>query len=1641
MTTYEELMAQLNGGSSAPAISSGGTSYEQLMGQLSAKTPTQIPAPQKTKEEAMRDLLKAAVNELKVKSERPTATRTSVASAQNYLHRNAVRDAELDTARARRTFENIVMPEATAKALTPEEVTKETARITAKKALDDMVNATRNKGPRDYGGLVDRQDGLFGKDNSQLNTYVTNEQEATYNLLKDKNPDLADAYLRTVRKGATQEWAQDIVEGHNSDNVLSNFGLGFQSGMDKFVTGIKQLGNKLDVDDGAYTLAGQEVGQNLTGAQRVAFDLGNTTGYMALPLAGSAIIAAAGVPALVGGALAAGSFGTVSGANTYQEAVANGVSASDALTYGAINGALEGTLQFALGGIARFGGVGAKALGRAVTNSKAGTAALTKINNVSRALSSHPVLQKAFQGLETAGVYSGKASAEAVEEWTQAVLDPVVRNVVLGEHNEIKPFSEDKLYAAALGALSAGLMNAGTVRSAWQNTSTGKNNQIKKAQTAFMQEVDALARGQKAATTPLTIGDTPQILQNYGANPRQITISPSTIYKMAYPDGYMGGQHNLGFYAVENILDQLSHPTAILKSATQPNSQVIFTEFLDAENRPVMLALHLDKEGNLGISNDVASGYGRENFQSFIEEQRKAGNVLYENKKRGLDALPSMGLQLPLVASASDPMYKVAQEKGVVNPKDKSASVVNNQNSNPNGGGPGPNANWDVPEGNGPIGPSEFGTSNMQKAAAAGTVDQNVANAFKNGSHYTVGTDQSIAAASAAIEQLGTDRAVSYLTNKATGRKGLNSTETMAGLMLIQDLSRNGNAEAAIDLGNAMMEAASDTARALAIYRQLQQNLPGGLVRMVQATIQRRINDGKIKTDTLNEQDLADVAILDKLATEENLNGIDLTNASEDLKKWLNDLREVNEKIAAKNKLLAEAGKPERNEISLNSAAIGKALAIVEAKRKTTAREKIRGLQRIALLSNPKTHVRNITGNTLFTVGDIISSPISSLADLAISRSTGQRTYAGTGINIGERMRGMAEGLAEAVNEYKLGLDRGDKYTENNKPYGAKGKAFNSTNALGRLGNAIDGVIGAFLEIPDRAAMKAQYNNVLDQLMRANPKEVEANNGLPTPEMVDTALWSSLNITFKDDNKATDAMSAMRDAVGIAGDIIAPFTKTPTNVVLRGLEFSPVGWGEAFVKGFVGPNSLKQLKKNGESTMKVQREISQLIGRGFVGSALIVAGMYLKGAGAGTGDDADEVAKEQGWRQVTGEQPNSVKIGNKYYDISSIPPLSIPLLAGMATSGRMSWGNFFSAVSKLASSATDMPVLEGIRDIIGGGFKDKGAGEVAAQMLGDLATQVIPFISLSRQVANTTDPYARATGGEGEGVAKIASQTVNSIKASIPGLRQTLPQKYDVLDNPVKNYPADNAVERAFNIFLNPLNVSKENTDPTVQAINDIYKKTGNTAFLPKVAPNGSFNIGEEKVKLNPQEKQEWQKASGSVVAPGLESLVNSRDWKTATTEEQAKLATKLYDIGYQTAKDSYADTNNLKNEPESYVGYYDTLRSNGFDAGFSLSVLAKKSEAPYIAASYIYDHVQDQGQRDKAMESIGETCKKWVQGYNVYAAHYDTATYNKGYAIAASSRKGYDREQKIQDLMNTPELRLNTYGQAAKFYSIVNKS
>ena len=280
---------------------------------------------------------------------------------------------------------------------------------------------------------------------------------------------------------------------------------------------------------------------------------------------------------------------------------------------------------------------------------------------------------------------------------------------ILGE----EAVNKDNLYAGALGAVMGGGMGAvggvGGYQAAKQRMlvkefaqKAGMSEQdvmaavregslrelasfandkadAKRQAVKFVDSVQKSIKGEMSIDNVLVVNEkTPRILQKYGAENRPLTMSQSVMRKIAYPEGYMGGKHNLGFAALAKLPEQLADPMAVLKSASQKNSLVIITELVDTENRPVIVPIHLGKNGSIGLTNEVPSMYGRTKFTDFVKAQEKAGNILYTKKDRILNELPRSGLQLSGLVAQADPIFNNSISQGARNMQDLSGKSLEN---------------------------------------------------------------------------------------------------------------------------------------------------------------------------------------------------------------------------------------------------------------------------------------------------------------------------------------------------------------------------------------------------------------------------------------------------------------------------------------------------------------------------------------------------------------------------------------------------------------------------------------------------------------------------------------------------------------------------------------------------------------------------------------------------------------------------------------------------------------------------------------------------------------------------------------------------------------------------------------------------
>ena len=186
--------------------------------------------------------------------------------------------------------------------------------------------------------------------------------------------------------------------------------------------------------------------------------------------------------------------------------------------------------------------------------------------------------------------------------------------------------------------------------------------------------IDHVFTGELESGSDIVVGETPSILRQYGAPDLNLHISQSTVRKIVYPEGYMGGKHNLGMSAMKNLPYQIADPVAILKSKSQPNSLVEITAWKTQDGQDVIVPIHLNKQGAIEAGNSIASAYGTSHIDTILGENNE--NVLYTKNNEDIHQLLSNGLQLP-EAMADDVLARniIPQNDDSVNPRSTPAGV------------------------------------------------------------------------------------------------------------------------------------------------------------------------------------------------------------------------------------------------------------------------------------------------------------------------------------------------------------------------------------------------------------------------------------------------------------------------------------------------------------------------------------------------------------------------------------------------------------------------------------------------------------------------------------------------------------------------------------------------------------------------------------------------------------------------------------------------------------------------------------------------------------------------------------------------------------------------------------------------------
>lgn len=597
---------------------------------------------------------------------------------------------------------------------------------------------------------------------------------------------------------------------------------------------------------------------------------------------------------------------------------------------------------------------------------------------------------------------------------------------------------------------------------------------------------------------------------------------------------------------------------------------------------------------------------------------------------------------------------------------------------------------------------------------------------------------------------------------------------------------------------------------------------------------------------------------------------------------------------------------------------------LIQNKMPTNVGRMLKGLARESMLLNPKTLVRNVSGNVLMMPTYVVQDFIGSGIDRALAKQSGVRT---TGITLPNKaaLAAAKKGVYESYDDWRRQVNTknvsGDRFEIGQGPafthYSKEQRR--SVNLLKRSGmwasnafHGLDRLMGFLLEVGDRPFFEYHFINALNNQLRLNGVE-EA-----TEEMVQIATTEALSRTWQDDNKVTKAAQGVVRIFNGGGEygfgsVLVPFVKTPANLTKALIEHSPAALVTVVARKAVLYN---RSRKSQHFDPKTQKAFVDSLSKAITGTLVMVIGGFLAAAGVITGgdDDKDKDLKDFE-KNVMGIAPYSVVVDGKSYTydwaqpVGSLTAITADVVQAVKSGDGMDLtedvlpaaGNIILEALKTGGNVLyEQSFLQGISDL----FSEDDLMSGLIDAVFGWPTQFMAT-ALS-QIAQMADPYARTTYE----YKKTLHTAKNKVMAKIPGLRNKLANVVDVLGHDVLSYGGENNV---WNVFFNPTNIYAETATAAAKEIYRVYGETGETAVIPRKAP---YYVEYEKQRYNftSYERADVQRVMGQTTENAVNDLLKNAGYASLSDEEKAKVLEKIVGYSAQVGKKTY-----LKGQKVSY--------------------------------------------------------------------------------------------------------------------------
>ena len=636
----------------------------------------------------------------------------------------------------------------------------------------------------------------------------------------------------------------------------------------------------------------------------------------------------------------------------------------------------------------------------------------------------------------------------------------------------------------------------------------------------------------------------------------------------------------------------------------------------------------------------------------------------------------------------------------------------------------------------------------------------------------------------------------------------------------------------------------------------------------------------------------------------------------------------------------------------------------------TTFSEGFTALRYLNMLGNFKTQERNILGNTAMLVTTSTKNRVKAVGELTTNLFRKNKLERTASIIVKPSL--LKEATADFANVAEISSG-GDKHLSESRRFaseiedkrtifkvnGTWGKEADSNFLSAEARKVADKGAAALegarkltnwaMEAGDAIFLKANYADALGGWLQAHGIKSISE---ATQDQLDRgrayAIKEAQEATFRDSNVISNWVSSIgrgqnTPALARAAlEGVAPFRKTPANVAIRAIEYSPVGVAETIYKG------VKAAKGEGTAT-----DVINSAAKNVTGSALAVAGYFLAKAGLARGGEDDD--KLDAFQTMQGKQDYSIRIGDTWISLSQFAPTTIPFFMGvkfyeLADGGQITLDDALGVLGCISDPMLDMSMLSGVNEALDAVSSFGGDSDALPKLL---MNSIVAYLSqgitntLMGQFEQASEESRQTNYTTGDNwLGKSVGYTWGKLTAKIPGIDYN---QQDYVDAWGRTQSNGGHMMRAFNAFINPTYGSKDKTTYVDAELERIYAAGKNIDGFPNVFPQKASRSMEitKGQTMTPDEYVQYSKERGSKSLELVHDFMESDEYKLLSDEQRATVISDLYSLAANRALKNVRAAHNIKHTTENkYLG------------------VADENIPEYLATARLFTDAQDSGSK-----------------------------------------------------------------------------